>query len=228
MKDFQKLGGVAALALSALLIADVVVFGSILRVAGLSPEDATNGSAKFLAAQGTYETAFTLNDLNLVAIMVATLVVALVLYERWREKSARLAGMAVVFAVVSSAAYFCFALTLIAGTSSIVHLYGHDHAQGITAFVAFNSVTAGLRMAGRFAFGFFLILVGCAALQARDLSRPLAYLAILAGALDFAPGVLGLAANILLIVWAAWLGFVLLRSRSVIASAPRTAVAASM
>jgi hypothetical protein len=227
MKDFQKLGGWISLLLSALLIVDVAVFGSILRVAGLSPEDATSGSAKFLAAQGTYEAAFTLNDLILVAIMVATLVVALVLYERWRGKSARLAGMAVVFAVVSSTAYFCFALTLMAGTPSVVHLYGQDHAQAITAYVAFNAVTSGLRVAGRFAFGFFLILVGCAALQARDLSRPLAYLAILAGVLNFAPGVLGLAANLLTIVWAAWLGVLLLRSRSMVATHAQSAAPAS-
>jgi hypothetical protein len=228
MKDFQKLGGWISLLLSALLIVDFAVFGSILRVAGLSAEDATSGSAKFLAAQGTYETAFTFNDLIVVAIMVATPVVALVLYERWREKSARLAGMAVVFAVVSSTAYFCFALTLMVGTPSIVHLYGQDHAQGITAFAAFSSVTAGLRMAGRFAFGFFLILVGSAALQARDLSRPLAYLAILAGVLNFAPGVLGLAANILTIVWAAWLGVLLLRAASPISSASRAVAPVSM
>jgi hypothetical protein len=50
MKDFQKLGGWISLLLSALLIVDVAVFGSILRVAGLSAEDATSGSAKGLAA----------------------------------------------------------------------------------------------------------------------------------------------------------------------------------
>jgi hypothetical protein len=135
--------------------------------------------------------------------------------------------MAVVFAVVSSTAYFCFALTLMAGTPSVVHLYGQDHAQAITAYVAFNAVTSGLRVAGRFAFGFFLILVGCAALQARDLSRPLAYLAILAGVLNFAPGVLGLAANLLTIVWAAWLGVLLLRSRSMVATHAQSAAPAS-
>jgi hypothetical protein len=228
MKDSHKLAGVVALVWSALLIADVALFTGILRAAGLSADDATNGSAKFLAAQATYSTAFTLNDMVLVAITIATLVVAFLLYERWRDKSARLAGMALVAAIVSSTAFFCFALTLTTGTPNIVQLYGQDHAQAFTAYTAFYSVSLGLRATGRFAFGFFLILAGCAALRARDLPRPIAYLAILAGALDFAPGVLGLGANIAVVIWAAWLGVLLLRSSSTAAPASSVAVPASM
>jgi hypothetical protein len=228
MKDFQKLGGAVSLLLSALLIADVALFVGILRVAGLTPQDATGGSARFLAAQATYAAAYTIEDLIVVAITVATVVVAFVLLERWRASSTRLAGMALAAAIVYSAAFFCYALTLMVGMPNIVHLYGQDQTQGLTAFVAFDSVTAGMRVGGRFAYGFFLILVGCAALRARDLSRPVAYLAILIGVLDFAPGFVGLVANIGLIVWAAWLGVLLLRSPSVVSGVVRTAARASM
>jgi hypothetical protein len=91
-----------------------------------------------------------------------------------------------------------------------------------------------LEEGSRFAGGFFMILLGWAALSARDLQRPLAYLIIVVGidqllevfVRPLAP-VFGPVAGIGVIIWSVWLGVLLLRSRSMVPSESRQVAAGS-
>jgi hypothetical protein len=231
MKDFQRIAGVAALYQAAFVIAVLVFFIVSPGAMGLSIQDAIDGNSKYLAAQATYRTIFVLQTVGGIAYSAAILVLALALSERWRTTSVPLARTATAAALVASTAFLLLGISVIVGMPSIIQLNAQDHTQGYTAWVAFNAVTFGFREAANFALGGFLILIGWVMLRARDLPRPLAYVAILAGAaslirLVFPP--LGLVGNVALIVWVAWIGFLLLRSRSLVASSVGSAVPARM
>jgi hypothetical protein len=116
------------------------------------------------------------------------------------------------------------------GMPGILQIYGQDHTQGLTAYFAFNVVTLGLRQTGAFALGCFLLLVSWIVLRTRDVPRPIAYLAMVAGAGFIlrgfvAPLTVGLVGDGALVVWAAWLGILMLRSRSMVVSPARQATA---
>jgi hypothetical protein len=217
MKDFQKIGGAAALYQAAFAISALAFLLVGSRAMGLSVQDVIDGSGKYLAAQSTYRTVFVLQTLGGIAYAASILVLALALYERWKKISAPLAGTATAIALVASTAFLLLGVSTIVGMPAIIQLYAQDHTQGFTAWVAFNSVTFSFREAADFAVGGFLLCVGWTMLRARDLPRPLAYIAILAGVGNvirlLVPPV-GLVGLVLQIVWVVWLGFLLLRSRS--------------
>ena len=234
MNDFQKIGGVASFIQAALLIGAIGLAVVAFPAIGLTVKDLDAGSGKFLEASAKYPAIFASLDFVLVAGAAVVLVLALVLHERWRNRSLRLANLVVAAALALATLRVATGLTMFVGTPRIVDLYGQDHAQAMTAYAALSAVTAGLEESSRFAAGCFLILAGWAALRALDLPRPLAYFGILVGVdqllevfvRPLAP-VFGLAAGIGLIIWLVWLGVVLLRSRSMVHSDNRHAAAGS-
>jgi hypothetical protein len=234
MNDFQKVGAVASFIQAALLIGAIGLAVTAFPAIGLTINDLANGNGKFLEASAKYPAIFASLDFVLLAGAVVGLVLALVLYERWRNKSARLAILVLAAALVLATLHIATGLTMFIGTPRIVDLYGQDHAQAMTAYAALSAVTAGLEESSRFAIGFFTILVGWAALSARDLQRPFAYFAIVVGVdqllevfvRPLAP-VFGLAAGIGGIVWYVWLGVLLVRSRSMVPSDSRQVAAGS-
>jgi hypothetical protein len=198
---------------------------------GLSVQDVMDGTSKYLAAQSTYRTAFVLQTAGGIAYSAAILVLALALYERWRTTSAALTRTATAAALVASTAFLFLGIAFIVGLPGIIKLDAQDHTQGYTAWVVFNAVTFGFREAAGFALGGYLILVGWVMLRTRDLPRPLAYIAILAGAAAFISLVippLALVGLVARIVWTVWLGILLLRARSLVASRAGSAVPARM
>jgi hypothetical protein len=135
-----------------------------------------------------------------------------------------------VLAVVAFGFYLSLAVTSVVAMPGILQLYGQDHAQGLTAYFTFNVVSLGLRQTGAFALGCFLLVVGWIVLRTRDVPRPIAYIAMVAGAGFIlrgfvAPLAFGLVGDVALVVWAAWLGVLMLGSRSTVASRSRQATA---
>jgi hypothetical protein len=230
MKQFQKVGGVAALVLAATKGISAVFLVVGLR-GGLSTSDVLYGSAKSLASQEGHASMALVQALLIgFPYTLALIILALALYERWRGKAAQLAGTATILAVVAFGFYLSLAVTTVVGMPGILQIYGQDHTQGLNAYFTFNVVTLGLRQTGAFALGCFLLLVGWIVLRTRDLPRPIAYLAMVAGAGFIlrgfvAPLTVGLVGDIALTVWAAWLGILMLRSRSVDVSPARQATA---
>jgi hypothetical protein len=231
MRGFQRIGGVAAFYQAAFVIFALAFLLVGSGAMGLSVQDVINGTSKYLVAQTTYRSAFVLQTFGGIVYSAAILVLAVALYERWKTISAPLAGMATAAAVVASTGFLVLGAAFIVGMPGITQLYSQDHTQGYTAWVAFNSVTFGIREAADFALGGFLLCVGWIMLRARDLPRPLAYIATLSGAghviglLVPPAALLGLAA---LIVWSVWLGVLLLRSRSLAATSVGSVAPASV
>jgi hypothetical protein len=230
MKQFQKVGGVAALVLGATKALGVVFLVVALR-GGVSFSDVLYGSAKSLASQEEHPAMAIVQALVIgFPYTLAIIILALALYERWSGEAAQLVRTATIVAVVAFGFYLSLAVMSVVGMPGILQLYRQDHSQGLTAYFAFNVVTLGLRQTGAFALGCFLLLVGWIVLRTRDVPRPIAYLAVVAGA-GFvlrgfvAPLAVGLVGDIALIVWAVWLGVLMLRSRSMVASPARQAAA---
>jgi hypothetical protein len=234
MNDSQKVGGVASFIQAALLISVIGLAVTVFPAIGLTAKDLDSGSGKFLEASAKYPAILASLPIALLAGAVVTVVLALALHERWRNKSLRLANLVVAAALVLATLRIATGLTLFIGTPRIVDLYGTDHAQALTAYASFSAITAGLEEGSRFAGGFFMILLGWAALSARDLQRPLAYLIIIVGVdqllevfvRPLAP-VFGPVAGIGVIVWSIWLGVLLVRSRSMAPSDSRQVAAGS-
>jgi hypothetical protein len=234
MHDFQKVGGVASFIQAALLIGAIGLAVVAFPAIGLTIKDLDSASGKFFEASAKNPAIFASLDFVLLAGAVVILVVALVLHERWRNKSLQLANLVLASAVVLATLRIATGLTMFIGTTKIVDLYGQDHSQAVTAYAAFSAVTAGMEESSRFAAGCFLILAGWAAIAARDLPRPLAYFGIVVGVdqllevfvRPLAP-VFGLAAGIGLIIWSVWLGVLLVRSHSMVRSDSRQAAVGS-
>ena len=234
MNDFQKIGGVASFIQAALLIGVIGLAIVAFPAIGLTFNDLAAGSGKFLEASAKYPAIFASLDFALVGGAVVILIVALVLHERWSNKSLRLANLVVASALVLATLRIATGLTMFIGMAKIADVYVTDHAQAVTAYAAFNAVSGGMEEGSRFAAGCFLILAGWAALAARDMPRPLAYLAIVSGAdqllevfvRPLSP-VFGPIAGIGLIIWSVWIGVLLLRSRSMVPSDSRQALAGS-
>ena len=234
MNGFQKIGGVASFIQAALLIGVIGLAVVAFPAIGLTVNDLAAGSGKFLEASAKYPAIFTSLDFALVGGAVVILIVALVLHERWSNKSLRLANLVVASALILATLRIATGLTMFIGTAKIAELYVTDHAQAVTAYAAFSAVTGGMEEGSRFAAGCFLILAGWAALAARDMPRPLAYLAIVVGAdqllevfvRPLSP-VFGPVAGIGLIIWSVWIGVLLLRSRSMAPSDSRQTLAGS-
>ena len=228
MNNFQKIGGVAALIQAVLLVGVIGLAIAAFPAIGLTVTDLATGSSKFLEATAKYPAIFASLDFALVGGAVVILIVALVLHERWSNKSLRLANLVVASALILATLRIATGLTMFIGTARIADLYATDHAQALTAYASFSAVTTGMEEGSRFAAGCFLILAGWAALAARDMPRPLAYLAIVVGvdqllevfvrplSLAFGP-----AAGIGLIIWSVWIGVLLLRSRAMVPSNSR-------
>jgi hypothetical protein len=234
MNGFQKVGGVASFIQAALLIGVIGLLFTAFPAIGLTAKDLDSGSGKFLEASAKYPAILASLPIALLAGAVVTVVLALALQERWRNRSLQLANLVVAAALVLATLRIATGLTLFIGTPKIVDLYGTDHAQALTAYASFSAITGGLEEGSRFAGGFFMILVGWAALSVRDLQRPLAYLIIIVGVdqllevfvRPLAP-VFGPVAGIGVIIWSVWLGVLLVRSRSMVPSESRQVAAGS-
>jgi hypothetical protein len=230
MKQLQKVGGVAALVLAATKGISAIFLVVALR-GGLSTSDVLYGSAKGLASQEGHASMALVQALLFgFPYALALIILALALYERWSSKAAQLAGTATILAVVAFGFYLSLAVTILVGMPGILQIYGQDHTQGLTAYFAFNVVTLGLRQTGAFALGCFLLVVSWIVLRTRDVPRPIAYLAMVAGAGFIlrgfvAPLTVGLVGDGALVVWAVWLGILMLRSRSMVASPARQTAA---
>jgi amino acid transporter len=113
---------VASFIQAALTIGVIGLALATFPVMGLTPKDLNAPSSKVLDASANYPAVFTLLDFALLAGAAAILVLALVLHERWRNKSARLANLVVAVALIVTTLRICVALTTFVGTPRIIDL----------------------------------------------------------------------------------------------------------
>jgi hypothetical protein len=222
MKSFQKTGGVAALAMAATWVVGFAVFLAVLTPAGYFDEGVA--PVKKVAILADNQAMASLGYLvPFVLWGILQVVLALALYQRLEAGAPALAQTAAAIGLLWAGLVIASGLVGNVGLAAVVDLHGRDPAQAGSAWVAIETVQLGLGGGNEIAGGVWVLLIGWAALRARELPRALSYLGVVAGAAGVftvlpvlevlgAVEALGLVFGLGLIVWFVWLGIVMLRT----------------
>lgn len=138
--------------------------------------------------------------------------------ERLQASAPNRMRVAMIAASIGSALFLATGITSFGGFPPIVA------ANDLAAFRILNVVTQGLINAAIFAYGWTGLLWGWAGLSTKGLPAVLCYILLLAGVvsvLTFVIPILGLLAVVINVVWAFWLGYVLLRQPATMAAQPK-------
>ena len=209
----QRTGGIAALIEAATLVAGFVIFGAVL--ADYTSGDLTTAeSVAFIA-----DNEFTFYAGYLVAFIIFGIFLvplALALHDRLRIGAQGLAPTATAFGLIWSGLVIAAGMVANIGFGVVTDLADTGAGEAAPVWLALDAVQNGLGGGNEIAGGIWVLLVSLAAIRARTLARPLAYLGIVAGAAGLvtivpALEVFGAVFGLGLIVWLVWLGFVMMR-----------------
>ncbi len=215
MKNFQKMGGVAALYAAAAYIVGMLGFLFVVNVSGVV--DPVQKVALMVDNQAFL---YTLHLFIYVVWGVFMVVLALALYDRLKAGSPALAQTATVFGLFWACVIIVAGSIHNIGMQNVVDLYGKDPAQAATVWLAIDSVFEGLGGGNEVIGGIWILLISWAALRAGELSRVLNYLGVaigVAGIISVIPALAEIFIYIFAlgqIVWFVWLGIVMLRGRT--------------
>lgn len=211
MKTLQKMGGVAALYEAAAYIIAMIFF--IIMVDYDAVVDPVEKVALLVDNQlGLY----ILTLLSYVLFGFFLVILTLALHERLKAASPAIMQVATVFGLLWAGVVIASGMIFNVGMETAVNLYHTDPVQAGAAWLAIDTVSAGIGGGTEFIGGTWLLLVSWAALRSSRLPKALSYLGLvigLAGVLSDIPGLalLGIVFGLTQIVWFIWLGIVLLR-----------------
>jgi hypothetical protein len=214
MKNLQKMGGVAALFHSAAYLIGIVMYFAVL-----SPIiDAA--SEQYVAQLADYQT--TLTIWIFIAYWVSgfcLVVVALALYERLKAGEPALMQISTVLGIIWAGLIIGSGNLMMHGFGQIAQLYATNPAQAEPVLLAFGIVENGLVSANELIGGLWVLSLSWSALRMGKLSKGLNYLGILigiSGILTMIPTIAEATQTFFglsMIIWFAWLGIVLWRTR---------------
>ena len=224
MKNLQKLGGIAALIGAATNLLALVVFAVFLVPKGFGSTDADPAQIVALLADNQawlrvwYEIQYYVFGASLIILSLA-------LYARLQAGSPVLAQAVTTIGLLWAVLVIVIGPLIINNLSTVVKLYDENPAQAATVWLTLDAVEKGLGGGGgeTMVNVLWFLLLGWAALQARELPRGLNYFGMgigVTGLLSVLLASLGLMAvyGLGLIIWLIWLGIVMLR-RSPVAAA---------
>ncbi len=212
MKNFQKMGGIAALYAGLAYVVGFVLWGGVLHYnSDLEPAQKV---ASFVENQSLWYI------LNLVVYVIwgfFLIVLALALYERLKTRSPAIMQTATAIGLIWAGVVIASGMICNIGIENVVNLSDTDPAQAAPVWLAIDSVRDGLGGGNEIIAGLWLLLTSWAALQAGMFPRALNYLGVaisVAGILSALPPLGGLTDvfGLTQIVWFVWLGIVMLRS----------------
>ncbi len=216
MKNLQKIGGFAALYSGGALL--VAMVGFLLVVDTLGVTDPVQKVVQLVENQTFLHILYLISYVIWGVIFV---VLVLALNERLKTGSPAMMQIATAIGLIWACIVIASGQVYNLGMETVVDLYGKDPAQAATVWMAIESVANGLGSAGgEILGGTWVLLVSWAALQTKQLSRALNYFGVavgVAGLFSAAPalfGVLGIIFGLGKMVWAIWLGIVMLRSKT--------------
>jgi hypothetical protein len=214
MKNLQKLGGVAALFHAAAYLIGIVMYFAVL-----SPIiDAT--PAQYVVQLAEYQN--TMYWWIFIAYWVSgfcLVVVALALYERLQAGEPALMQLSAVLGIIWAGLIIGSGNLMMHGFDQIAQLYVANPAQAETALAGLGIVENGIVSGNELIGGLWVLLLSWSALRTEKLNKGLNYLGILigvSGILSMIPPIAEGAMTFFglsMIVWFAWLGLVLWRSR---------------
>jgi hypothetical protein len=214
MKDFQKMGGVAALIQAAAYVVGLGLFLTLQAPYATGDVEPVQQVALLVDNQAIV---YIVNLIQYVVAGVFLVVLALALYERLKDGSPAMVQTETAFGLIWAGGVIAAGMVFNIGLGTVVDLYGKDPAQAATVWLAIESVYDGLEGGNVILGSLWTLLVSWAALRAGGLPRALNYLGVVvgvAGLLSVVPAleVVGFAIfGLGGIVWFVWLGIVMLR-----------------
>jgi hypothetical protein len=214
MKDFQKLGGLAALYEAAAYVAGIVFF--VLVVDYGSVDDPVQKVALLVDHEAVM---YLMNLIIYVIFGIALVVLTLALHERLKAGSPAMMQTATAFGLIWAGVVIASGMIFNIGTGVVVNLYGPDPAQAATVWLAVDTVVNGIGGGVEVLGGLWLLLGSWAALRGRQLPRTLNYLGVVVGAAGVLtlipalgePG--GMIFGLGQIVWFVWLGIIMMQNQ---------------
>jgi len=217
MNGLQKMGAVAALAMAATWVVAFAVLLGVLTPAGFFDEGVTAlERARIITDNQALASIAYL--IPYVAFGILLVVLALALHDLLKAGAPAVAQIATAIGLIWAGLVIASGMVAILGIRVVGELYGTDAAQAGAVWAPVETVVGGLGgAAGEILGGVWLVLIGWAALRARELPSALSFLGIVLGVagiltvvptLEPASYLYGLG----LIVWFVWLGIVMLRT----------------
>jgi len=211
----QRVGGVAALYLAAAFVAAMPYF--LVFVKYPSVVDPAEKVAMIAGNQGSMQAMYLV---SYVLFGLGLAVLALALHARLKDAAPVLAQAATAVGLIWAVVLVASGLIFNAGMAAVAGLRGTDPAQAVAAWQAIEPVAQGLGgSGGELLGGLWVLLVSAAALRTSGLPRALGWFGVAigaAGVLSVVPalGDVAYGFGLLVIVWFAWLGVVMLRTPS--------------
>ena len=214
MKNFHKMGGIAALVIAAAFVVGLGLNFTLLDSSGI---DDPVQMVAFLADHQAIQYIWIL--FIYVIFGISLVVLALALYDRLKTSSPAMAQTATVFGLFWAGLCIASGLVFNIGMGAVVDLYGQDPAQAATVWLAIDPVAQGIGCSIEIPGGLWVLLISWAALRAGMFPKILNYIGIVisvAGILSAIPplGKLASVFGLTQIVWFLWLGILMLRSNS--------------
>ncbi len=225
----QKVGGLAALYLAAAFVVAMPFFLVFVKYPSV-----VDPVEKVALLVGNLESMRAMNLVTYVIFGLVLAVLALALHARLKDAAPALAQAATVVGLIWAVALVASGMVFNAGMAAVVGLQGADPAQAAAAWQAIEPVADGLGAGsgGELLGGLWVLLVSVAALRAGGLPKMLSWLGVAigaAGVLSVAPVLQDLkyGFGLLVIVWLAGLGVVMVRTTSRAAAPAGIAVTTS-
>jgi hypothetical protein len=220
------LAGVAAWYLAAAFLAAMPYFLLVVDYPG-----ATTAAQKVALVVGNYASMYAMYVATYMVFGIALAVVVFALHDRSEAGAPVLARTATAVGLFWALVLVGCGMVFTYGMTTVVGLARTDLAQATLVWQTLEPVALGLGGAGgEFLGGLWVLLVGWSAVRSGALPRALAWLGVFVGAIGLASVVPALhdgayAFGLLLIVWFAWLGVVLVAAHEPTV-APRTTAGA--
>lgn len=214
MSDLQKAGGAAALIMPVTWMVAVVVFLGVLDRAGFF--DAAVEPAERVAILAEHQASAAIAILaSFVLWGFLQVVLALALYDRLKDGSPAMAQTATAIGLILAAVAIVAGMVAFVGIERVVELHGTDPELAGTLWLSVESVELGLSENENIT-GLWILLISWTALRARELSKALNYIGVVAGVaglLTLVPTLEVLVALFALgqVIWYIWLGIFMLR-----------------
>jgi len=209
----QKVGGLAALYLAAAFVVAMPYFLVFVKYPSV-----VDPAQKVALLVRNHDSMRVMYLITYVIFGIVLAVLALALYARLRDGAPTLTLAATAVGLIWALVLVASGMIFNAGVTAVVDLHGADPAQAVAAWQAIEPVAQGLGgSGGELLGGLWVLLVSVAALRTGGLSKALSWLGVAIGAaglLSVVPALSDVAYGfgLLVIVWFAWLGFVMVRT----------------
>ncbi len=219
MKDLQRFGGIAALIDAATYIVGFVFLATLLAPSGFGTDSIDADTAvAFFAGNATIMYLWNMIIYVINGIFLAILAVAL--YQRFRDGAPGLALLSAVFGVIWATLVIGSGMLANVGMAEVIKVYATDPAAAASLWQVLHIVENGLGGGNEIVGGVWVLFVSAAALQTLRLPKFLNWLGLLIGLAGLGSTIPGLSEiggavfGLGFIVWFAWTGIAMLMDRT--------------